>query len=48
MEDVIRKYFCNFCTNKTKDCMNIEVSKEKEVIIYRCLNCNLNCKKEIK
>ena len=39
MEEVIKKYFCNFClNNKCQNCMDIVSVSEKDVLTYKCVN----------
>ena len=44
MEDVIRKELCNFCENKSENCMKIKMQKRGEIIQYKCLNYKYNYK----
>ena len=44
MEDVIRKELCNFCENKSENCMRFELRKKGEIIQYKCLNYKYNYK----
>lgn len=49
MEDVIKKYFCNFCMRKNncKNCMKIKIEKNNNILIYRCVNFNRNKNKKL-
>lgn len=38
MEDVIKKYCCNFCKNTCKNRIHIEITKDNQTITYKCSN----------
>lgn len=38
MEDVIKKYLCNFCINKKDNCKNIKIKKEGNIMVTKCEN----------
>lgn len=44
MEDVIREKLCNFCENKSKNCMSINTKKTGDTIQYNCVNYKYNYK----
>ena len=42
MEDVVREKLCNFCENKSENCMRLEIKKKGETTHYKCLNYKYN------
>lgn len=39
-EQIIRKSFCNYCTNDGVNCLKIQIEEKKDIKIYKCINYN--------
>lgn len=37
-EEIIKKSFCNYCKNKGKNCLKIQIEEKNLIKTYKCIN----------